>query len=510
MVAGMATAAPKSIFDDDWVPPKPTAKPAADPAPVTPKPPTPDPVPKPPDPTVKPPTATPTPVPVAVAPAARLPIPERDKQVAVRKVMREVFAEQLADASPAARRKLADNLLAQAGKAADAPVDRFVLLAAAVDAGLEGGSLPLAFKAADDLGGAFEVDPLAVKAEKVNKLNAKAGADAVSTAANVSAGLALAGRLVAEDDYVAAGKVLTSVQTLTAADPKLRAQVQQQIRDLGAARQAREQIAKSEEKLKADPADPAANAAVGSYLCFHKRDWSAGLPMLLKGSDAKLKRVAEQELQKPETPDGQVAIADGWWDASAAAAGPQKAAMQAHAAEWYERAAPGLKSLTKARVEKRLEQARLTAVAGGETGTRTVPRAGGDIIVEALIDGDSTLHLTPDGIYWAHHGTGVKPGRFQDRHEPTYVNGVAWQPKWKNPGPGGYGEKDQSDVYPLRVGADLKFDYELVACGQRPGGKTVETRTPVQLRPTEGEYVIYIRDADQGAAWYRFRIFHKP
>ncbi len=46
--------------------------------------------------------------------------------------------------------------------------------------------------------------------------------------------------------------------------------------------------AQSQEKLKESPDDPAANLAVGSYLCFNKDQWERGLPMLAKGSDPAL------------------------------------------------------------------------------------------------------------------------------------------------------------------------------------------------------------------------------
>jgi hypothetical protein len=350
-ISGAANAAPKNIFDDDWVPPKPVTAPATGPR-TTAKP-------SPSDPVVKPPitNASTTGPPLANS-APRRPVPERAAQDAVRKVMREVFADQLADASPAARRKLAQKLLAQAEQSSDAPVDRFVLLAAAIDAAVEGGTLPIAFAAADTMGAAFQVDPLAVKAEKVAKMNPKVGSD--SAAENVAAGLDVADRLSAADDYAGAARLLASLQPLAAADGQLRAQVQQGMRALTATRVAREQVAKHLDKLKITPDDPAANLAVGQFLCFNKGDWAAGLQNLSRGSDPKLKRLAEQELLNPDTAEAQGALADAWWDLSATAAAPHKSPIQSHAAEWYERALPGLKGLGKAKAEKRLEVARAT------------------------------------------------------------------------------------------------------------------------------------------------------
>ncbi len=38
---------------------------------------------------------------------------------------------------------------------------------------------------------------------------------------------------------------------------------------------------------------------MGTFFCLLKGDWEKGLPMLAKGSDAALKKLAEQELAKP-------------------------------------------------------------------------------------------------------------------------------------------------------------------------------------------------------------------
>jgi hypothetical protein len=66
---------------------------------------------------------------------------------------------------------------------------------------------------------------------------------------------------------------------------------------------------------------------------------------------------AARELAGAETAHARAAVADAWWDAAQRAGGPAGAALQAHAVEWYEKAAPGLKGLAKARVEKRLGEA---------------------------------------------------------------------------------------------------------------------------------------------------------
>jgi hypothetical protein len=185
LMAGAADAAPKSIFDDDWVPPKAVAAPPADP-PST-KPPAQDPIAKP---TVPDPAVRVKPTPVVPAVVARRAVPGKPEQVAVRKVMKEIYAGQIADHSATARRKFAQTLLAQADKSATTPTDQFVLLAGAIDAAVESADLPLAFGAVDRMGGAFDVDAAALKTETVLRLNARS-APAESAAGDVAAGLEL-------------------------------------------------------------------------------------------------------------------------------------------------------------------------------------------------------------------------------------------------------------------------------------------------------------------------------
>src|SRR5436190_213485 len=56
-----------------------------------------------------------------------------------------------------------------------------------------------------------------------------------------------------------------------------------------------------------------------------------------------------------------------------------------------------------------------------------------EIIVEALIDGDSEFHVRPDSVWWE-SGRVAKPGKWSGQDEPTYINGTAWRPRWRDQG----------------------------------------------------------------------------
>ena len=112
---------------------------------------------------------------------------------------------------------------------------------------------------------------------------------------------------------------------------------------------------KAQETLEKSPADPEANLTVGRWLCFYKGDWTTGLPLLAKGSDEKLKALADQEIKAPTEADQQVQIADAWWDLAQKEAGIARDSLHLHAGNIYQAALPNLVSaLKKAAIEKRL------------------------------------------------------------------------------------------------------------------------------------------------------------
>jgi hypothetical protein len=110
------------------------------------------------------------------------------------------------------------------------------------------------------------------------------------------------------------------------------------------------------EKLKTDSNDPAANFACGKFYCLFRKDWARGLPMLAKGSDAKLKELAGSDLAGPKEALAQFELAGKWWDG-----GKEYRALQAgfrdRACHWYEEALPSLGGLERALAERRLAEA---------------------------------------------------------------------------------------------------------------------------------------------------------
>jgi hypothetical protein len=280
-----AYGAQRNIFDDDWTPPKSSS--TTHPSAITPiQPPVPEKM---------------TPKSNGVSPStpkARKPIPIKDEQSASRKVMKEVFSDQLAEHSIAARRKLSVALLAQADQSADKPADQFVLLAAAIDAALDAADLTIALHAADRMAKVFEVDEWALKTQTVAQIGQKNPAPDLA-AENARAGMKLAADLMEAGDLASAARVYTVISPLAAANPELRAGVQVRQREVAALREAAEKVVPFMEKLRTDPQDPSANLEVGKYLCFFRSDWEKGLGSLARGNNPELKALALREISAP-------------------------------------------------------------------------------------------------------------------------------------------------------------------------------------------------------------------
>lgn len=343
-----------NIFDDDWIPPKSAVQPhgaAAQPPPA---------VPNPPAPATNPaaaPSPNPQPQPTpAPQPPARRPIPGKLEQARSRGLLKEAFAGQLKDRSVAGRKKLAQALLDEVPKTADNPSDEYVLLGGAIDASNDAGALDLCFQAADTMASQYEVDGLSIKTDAALKINLRG--DSPATAANnVQAALALIDPLLAAEDFSTAAKILTTARHAASSDPALAWAVQQQLQIAQSLRAAKDRVAASVEKLKTSPEDPAANLAVGSYLCFSRGEWEKGLVLLTRGSDAALKQLATLELSRPINADDMIRLADGWWELAAKRPNLIRPAIRQHAAIFYKLALESETGLRKTLLERRIADA---------------------------------------------------------------------------------------------------------------------------------------------------------
>jgi hypothetical protein len=96
------------------------------------------------------------------------------------------------------------------------------------------------------------------------------------------------------------------------------------------------------DKLAAFPDDADAAETVGRYLCFVKRDWPAGLPLLARGRNEGLRNLATREIALSKEPKVVVTsrfkLANEWWklaEAGDTLTPEQAEAIKSHASGMY-------------------------------------------------------------------------------------------------------------------------------------------------------------------------------
>jgi hypothetical protein len=108
--------------------------------------------------------------------------------------------------------------------------------------------------------------------------------------------------------------------------------------------------------LESQPDDEPSNLEVGRWYCLVKGTWGRGFPLLLKGSDAQFREVAELELQNPNEVKGQMRLGNAWWDAVSNVQGEKKERGQLRAVEWYRKALPKLGEVDKIEIDRRVSR----------------------------------------------------------------------------------------------------------------------------------------------------------
>ncbi len=235
-----------------------------------------------------------------------------------------------------------------------------MLLSGAIQAAQEAADLPLSFQAADAMAKDFPIDSTALKAQSMLKLSQRQFT--TNRAENQRAGLELLDELEKSGDLAQAERVGTVLEQ-SSANGSDRAAIQQRVRSIHEKHIALNRVEQAMLVLKTSPDDPAANLAVGRCYCMVQGDWTRGLPMLAKGSDATMKTLALRDLgatraagtDGPASHDAET-VGDAWWDASGRETTPiWKAAMQQRAVVWYRQALHNAGGLERLKIEKRIE-----------------------------------------------------------------------------------------------------------------------------------------------------------
>jgi hypothetical protein len=203
----------------------------------------------------------------------------------------------------------------------------------------------------------YTIDPLPMKEAALERA-ARTARTAATAQAIVSSYVTLIDEAIAADRYEAALALLAPAEAVGH-----RATNASFISWLRSRKETVNQFQKEFERLEAvratlrkDPTNPAANSAMGRFVCLVKGEWAKGLPMLSAGNDRELKTLAAKDLENPTLPAEQAEVADAFYERAQAEKDTARLHLSRRACHWYQGAAPGLDGLTLTKVEKRIKE----------------------------------------------------------------------------------------------------------------------------------------------------------
>jgi hypothetical protein len=306
--------------------------------------------------------------PAAASSPARAGVPPKKTLTAAEQKMRVAFAGDIAAASTAeAKRQLATRFL-ELGIANLDSNERWVLFTEALSLAVDAADIPLTEKIISEIANLYAVDGHEARLAAYTKL---------AQARNLDPSTDLVQALL---DTATAAADESRFQTAEKAIKLAIAQARKQRNDglvkhaanvqkaMVARQKAEQELADLREKLASSPNDAALATQVGKKLCFYVDDWESGLPLLAKGSDAALARLATAALALPQSPAGIAAVGEAWWQWAESQDQSVKAKVRQKAAALYRKAAPGLTGLDRAAVDKRIAEAGVPTTRAKGTG----------------------------------------------------------------------------------------------------------------------------------------------
>ncbi len=282
------------------------------------------------------------------------PLEEREKAA---KLIRDLFKAEYAKTTVVAKGALADTLFKQASESDQDLPAKYVLLKEAAELAA-GSNIELSVQACETLIKSFD-GPAGEVIEPILKSVAPKAVSPAAAQSLASFVLKVVDDTLADDDFETAGRLQKMADGLAqrSKNLKLIKQVQSLAKDIDLSKQIIVKVNDAFTVLKDKPEDPDANLLVGKYACFNKGDWPKGLPLLAKGSDAKLKAAAAKDLEATaEDATSSLAAGDGWYDLVTSIEGHPKTNIYFRIHTHYTNALPKATGITKTKVEKRLEE----------------------------------------------------------------------------------------------------------------------------------------------------------
>lgn len=276
-----------------------------------------------------------------------------------RELLKELYGKEYEAArTPPQRVQLVKRLLDEAANVEDSPADYYELLRIARDLAASCGDVGQALAACESLEQRFQVDPLPMRIAVLEEANRHLAPSAVDPTLHEARRL-LASAIDADrfDAALLAHDLVLKLLRIQGNKAEL-VRLQPQREAIEAARLLHAAAVQGFAALSADPADAAAQEAVGRYLCLVKNRWEAGLPYLARAADIRLRGLASLELAPDRSLHDTLALADQYWDLAPRFKQPQRRGLQLRAVHHYARLESRLSgSLERARIRRRIDEA---------------------------------------------------------------------------------------------------------------------------------------------------------
>ena len=414
----------------------------------------------------------------------------------------------LASRSPKARADFAAELLAAARKTPGWPAFQAVLCEKAYVFGLKGAA---GYATAVEAARLLATVAPAQKAQAEEKLGkalelrhrTARGADQPAAAADLvehQVALADARRADGELD-AAAGLYRRALRVATRAALAAKPAIAAKLADVTNRQAVARQIAALDRAVKANPKNSLAARRLLMLHLVEMDDPNRAVALLDRAqADERLRRcvplAAKALADLPEA--ACLELGDWYRDLSGKAKASAKPAMLARAEGLYVRFL---------RLHARQDTQRLqadAAVKAVRADRGWLPAAGlKTIVIEALVDGDSQLWVTPRGLLWKSGGVS-KPGLPGRENEPTWVNGLRWMPVWNHPSAGR--GRDETELLEFAIGPVDDLKLEVVAVAPERHVRRIDRRSPVTTERKGEALIVRIPDAQGGDRWYTLRL----
>ena len=282
----------------------------------------------------------------------RAPVPKSSAQGPVLRQVKEQFRAEYAKHDPADQLALSKEFRTMAAASAkDDRVRQYVLLREARELAVNAGDFDAAFGTIDDMTQTFRLDPRELKVTALTDAMDRARIEPRELLQKYLK-IADQGLLDADVTLAAQASLLATKIARGTRDPVAVQQAKQMDLRIHDARRELTQVIAAANRLRANSEDPEANLTTGRYICFAQGKWDEGLPLLAKGSDKRLRDLAEKDLDSPSDAKAMADLADAWWDLPETKQTPSRRSRQ-RAAYWYAKAVPGLSGERKTTAEQR-------------------------------------------------------------------------------------------------------------------------------------------------------------